>query len=537
MKKLVSRSPIQRFKQGKVIKAESGFKTAKRHDYAKGAVKYQQDKNGRWLANYVNGPDTKQYYVAEGSTGYDRNGNHNILQNGKWVRIKGQSNQGIVDENGRIIKTESFDQRAKANGFKNRDEVKQLQRKLAFNGLYNGNIDGLWGVKTQAAFDQFNNMNYKVTANPANNSDNNKSNQRTKAVSMENGKIKVNPKELKQRTADFVTSPAVTVPTALFGPAYLSALAKGQIAHDVSHNVSNFVHRNIVTPVWNMVDPRNVAKRIINIKSSLPEAISEEDEGYSIDPSKINYSYKQGGQIIKANNGFKINGPYASQAEVDRWNKNLHKPYHFDVVPENQRMDNTQVDNTYVAPGSYNLQGVTFNRRNIRDNRNMYKTVDDYWKYLNSPEGMKSNDFQLWSNIMRTQDGALNREVFDDVMSKYGISGNLGRRDSGRLANVLNTLNEIGTNGSEARKAFINSYNKAFDEGSTPIVKNSGHDLDAKVSLTETTQPVPTTRRFAIPDYVGQFRSWVQSQPLLSRYTKQGGKLISRDPVKQFKQK
>jgi hypothetical protein len=51
------------------------------------------------------------------------------------------------------------------------------------------------------------------------------------------------------------------------------------------------------------------------------------------------------------------------------------------------------MNNEYIAPGSYNLQGVTFNRRNIRDNRNMYKTVDDYWKYLNSPEGMKSNDF------------------------------------------------------------------------------------------------------------------------------------------------
>ena len=535
MKELVSRNPIQRFKQGKVIKAQSGFKTAKRHDYARGAVEYKKDKNGRWLANYVNGPDTKQYYVAEGSTGYDRFGNHNIFQNGEWVRIKGQSNQGIVGENGITTKTEGFDQRATANGFKNRDEVKQLQEKLASIGLYDGNIDGLWGVKTQAAFDQLNNANYKAPkTNTKSQTEKKTEKPKAKAISMENGKIKVNPKELKQRAADFVTSPAVTVPTALWGPAYLSALAKGQIAHDVSHNVSNFVHNNIVKPVWNMVDPRNVAKRIINIKSSLPEAISEEGEGYSIDPSKINYSYRQGGQITKANNGFKLNGPYASQTEVNALNNKFAKPgsYHFDVVPEDQRMDSA-----YIAPGSYNLQGVTFNRRNIRDNRNMYKTVDDYWNYLNSPEGMKSNDFQLWSNIMRTQDGALNREVFDDVMSKYGISGNLGRRDSGRLANVLNTLNEIGTNGSEARKAFINSYNKAFDEGSTPIVKNSGHDLDAKVSLTETTQPVPTTRRFAIPDYVGQFRSWAQSQPLLFRYAKQGGRLISRNPVKQFKQK
>lgn len=524
MKKLVSRSPIQRFKQGKVIKAQSGFKTAKRHDYARGAVDYNQDKNGRWLANYKNGPDTKQYYVAEGSTGYDRFGNHNILQNGKWVRIKGQSNQGIVGENGITTKTEGFDQRAKANGYNTRNDVKQLQEKLASIGLYDGNIDGLWGVKTQSAFDQFNNANYRVAAKPTNSSNNNKLNQRTKAISTENGKIKVNPKELKQRTVDFVTSPVATVPTALFGPAYLSALAKGQTAY----NVSDFVRRNIAKPVWNMINPRNVARRIINIKNSLPEVISEEGEDYSIDPSKINYSYKKGGQITKAQKGTKFNEyQKADQKTVDALNK------YFESTP-NENLIKSQ---EYIAPGSYNLQGVTFNRRNIRDNRNMYKTVDDYWKYLNSPEGMKSNDFQLWSNIMRTQDGALNREVFDDVMSKYGISGNLGRRDSGRLANVLNTLNEIGTNGSEARKAFINSYNKAFDEGSTPIVKNSGHDLDAKVSLTETTQPVPTTRRFAIPDYVGQFRSWVQSQPLLSRYTKQGGKLISRDPVKQFKQK
>lgn len=528
MNKLVSKNPIQRFKQGKVIKAQSGFKTAKRHDYAKGAVKYQQDKNGRWLANYVNGPDTKQYYVAEGSTGYDRFGNHNVLQNGEWVRIKGQSNQGIVGKNG-ITKTESFDQRAKANGFNKRDEVKQLQEKLASIGLYDGNIDGLWGVKTQSAFDQFNNANYRVAAKPANSS-NNKSNQtkavQTKAVSIENGKVKVNPKELKQRTVDFVTSPAVTVPTALFGPAYLSALAKGQTAY----NVSDFVRRNIAKPVWNMINPRNVARRIINIKNSLPEVISEEGEGYSIDPSKINYSYKQGGQITKAQNGTKFNGYQKSdQKTVDTLNK------YFESVP-NEKLIKPQ---EYIAPGSYNLQGVTFNRGNIRNNRNMYKTVDDYWNYLNSDEGRNSNDFRLWQNIMRTQDGNLNREAFDEIMSKYGISGNLGRRDSGRLANVLNTLNEIGTNGSEARKAFINSYNTVFIPATEARVANvtpTGAPTPSEMKINRNTQPVSTTRRFTIPDYAGQFRSWAQSQPFF-RYAKQGGKLISRNPVKQFKQK
>jgi hypothetical protein len=145
----------------------------------------------------------------------------------------------------------------------------------------------------------------------------------------------------------------------------------------------------------------------------------------------------------------------------------------------------------------------------------MYKTVDDYWNYLNSPEGMKSNDFQLWSNIMRTQDGALNREVFDEVMSKYGISGNLGRRDSGRLANVLNTLNEIGTNGSEARKAFVNSYNTAFipaTEARVANVVSDGTPTSTKINTQPaSTQPVSTTRRFVIPDYAGNFRRWANS--------------------------
>ena len=118
---------------------------------------------------------------------------------------------------------------------------------------------------------------------------------------------------------------------------------------------------------------------------------------------------------------------------------------------------------------------------------------------------------------MRTQDGALNREVFDEVMSKYGISGNLGRRDSGRLANILNTLNEIGTNGSEARKAFINSYNTAFipaTEARVANVVSDGTPTSTKINRNTqpvSTQPVSTTRRFTIPDYVGQFRSWVQS--------------------------
>lgn len=492
MKELVSKNPIQRFKQGKVIKAESGFKTAKRHDYAKGAVKYQQDKNGRWLANYVNGPDTKQYYIAEGSTGYDRFGNHNILQNGEWVRIKGQSNQGIVGKNG-ITKTESFNQRAKANGFNGKDEVKQLQEKLASIGLYDGNIDGLWGVKTQAAFDQLNNVNYKAPKTNTN-------------------KPKVQNTQEVQNTQG----------TTAFGNSKPDPVFKHIGLKDVGTGT---------TLLSDIVAPQIWAFRNFKHNWLTPgERPGQFKFGLVDNPELI---LKQGGQITKAQGGTKFNGyQKADRKTVDTLNK------YFESTP-NEKLIKSQ---EYIAPGSYNLQGVTFNRRNIRDNRNMYKTVDDYWNYLNSDEGKKSNDFQLWSNIMRTQDGALNREVFDNVMSKYGISGNLGRRDSGRLANVLNTLNEIGTNGSEARKAFIDSYNTAFIPATEARVANvAPTGTPTSIIINRNTQPVSTqsvstTRRFVIPDFAGLIRSQAQLSPFF-RYAKQGGKLISRNPVKQFKQK
>ena len=108
----------------------------------------------------------------------------------------------------------------------------------------------------------------------------------------------------------------------------------------------------------------------------------------------------------------------------------------------------------------------TYNAGNIRANRgNLYSNVNEYWDYLSNNKN--SDDFQLFQNIMGTQDGNLNREAFDAAMAKYGISGNLGRRDSGRLANLLNDLRAIGTEGSDARNAFLNSYKQSFDNVQT----------------------------------------------------------------------
>ena len=131
MNKLVSKNPVQRFKQGNKIRkmknASGGGlnmgvldwfdlnkrweslqgekqyvkpifrdpeidpnRVAKRRDYKKGEVTYHLDKNtNTWYAkwNDPTKPNQGYYKVAEGSTGYNRNGDHNVLKNGKWVKI------------------------------------------------------------------------------------------------------------------------------------------------------------------------------------------------------------------------------------------------------------------------------------------------------------------------------------------------------------------------------------------------------------------------------------------------------------------
>lgn len=138
------------------------------------------------------------------------------------------------------------------------------------------------------------------------------------------------------------------------------------------------------------------------------------------------------------------------------------------------------------GPGTFNTN-VTYNSGNIRANRGVnYSNVNEYWDYLNN--NRDSNDYKLFQNIMRTTDGNLNRDVFDQTMAKYGISGNLGRRDSGRLANLLNDLNLIGTEGSDARNSFIDSYNNHFNSAQkeTPTFKQAPQGGDWRSNLQKT---------------------------------------------------
>lgn len=125
-------------------------------------------------------------------------------------------------------------------------------------------------------------------------------------------------------------------------------------------------------------------------------------------------------------------------------------------------------------PGRYSIE-TTLNRGDIRRNRNLYRNVDEYYNWLNSDEGRNSDDYKLFGNTglwASNLSEEMRRAAFDTMMNYYGINRNLGRRDSGRLANLLNNLSQLGNN-SDMRGAFVDAYNNALDEG---IASRTGSD-------------------------------------------------------------
>lgn len=149
-------------------------------------------------------------------------------------------------------------------------------------------------------------------------------------------------------------------------------------------------------------------------------------------------------------------------------NKNLQsalKPTEVELTPRT-----ITVQPAEYQPGTYNT-GYTFNRGNIRANRGInYSNRDQYWNYINS--NPNSPDAQLWNNVLGGLTNDQKLQAFNQIMDQYGIRGNLGRRDSGRLANLLNDLNLVGTSGSDARNSFLDSYRR----NNRDIVNRTGND-------------------------------------------------------------
>lgn len=113
-------------------------------------------------------------------------------------------------------------------------------------------------------------------------------------------------------------------------------------------------------------------------------------------------------------------------------------------------------------PGTYNTSMI-FNKGNIRANRGKYySNVNELWDYMD--KNANSSEAQLFNNVLGGLQGDDKKKAFMQMMDKYKVKGNLGRRDSGRLANLFNDLSAIGTEGSDARKNFMGAYNNAYNE-------------------------------------------------------------------------
>ena len=167
------RSDYRKQQKNKPIKSNNQtqtFNTARPHDYDKG-VQYRQY-NGTWQARYTKGKDTNWYNVAEGSTGYDRFGNHNRFKNGKWVKIKEDQRTGgdvsqrstggdtfqksRLDPN-RFVSiydtTGLWKQHAQDNNLTDRDSVRRFQKEVL--GFDDTQADGIWGGNTEAAYSRW----------------------------------------------------------------------------------------------------------------------------------------------------------------------------------------------------------------------------------------------------------------------------------------------------------------------------------------------------------------------------------------------
>lgn len=145
-------------------KNQKDSNTARPHEYDK-SVKYRWY-NGTWQARYTKGKDTNWYNVAEGSTGYDRFGNHNRFVNGKWVKIKedastggdggGTSQKSRLDPN-RFVSiydtTNLWKQHAQDNNLTDRDSVRRFQKEVL--GFDDTQADGIWGRNTEAAYSRW----------------------------------------------------------------------------------------------------------------------------------------------------------------------------------------------------------------------------------------------------------------------------------------------------------------------------------------------------------------------------------------------
>ena len=112
-------------------------------------------------------------------------------------------------------------------------------------------------------------------------------------------------------------------------------------------------------------------------------------------------------------------------------------------------------------------------------------------------------------------------------MSQYGIRGNLGRRDSGRLARVLNDLNLVGVKGSDARKAFLTNFNKNLP---------SSEEINEYVRTNTPARPnLSTVNWGTAPSTISNDNPFNFNKSDFPHLFAKNGGLIPKNPIQRFK--
>lgn len=168
-----------------------------------------------------------------------------------------------------------------------------------------------------------------------------------------------------------------------------------------------------------------------------------------------------------------------------------------------------------------------YNRQYIRSQRDNYSDVNSYYDYITNNQD--SNEAKLWNRVLGTLDTPeAKRQAFDQIMGAYGIKGNLGRRDSKRLSNVLNTIKGIATD-NDTQNAYLKSYENAM---ANELIKRQ--PVQANIAQSEAMKITPL-RTPVKPTYNPDFRI---NTDLLSRsnlFAKRGGILRAQNGMT-FKQ-
>lgn len=111
-------------------------------------------------------------------------------------------------------------------------------------------------------------------------------------------------------------------------------------------------------------------------------------------------------------------------------------------------------------PGS---EPVIYDRNYVRGQRfNNYSNVNSYLTWLGNNKD--SDDYKLFmQNGYFDNNGNLDYGQIRTMLASQGIRGNLGRRDSRRLGNVLTRLREQSTVGTEAHDQFMRGAVEQFN--------------------------------------------------------------------------